>query len=131
MAVAQADRGMLGRIGFFLCREGLVPEAEEIFAGLAESDPEKDGPAIGLALCWILAGETEEALAMLDSRLAAGSPLAAELLVYKVLALGMAGNISDARLVREEMERNGMDGAVKTADLLLCDLSHTRTLRQE
>lgn len=126
MSMAQADRGLLARIGFFLCREGRVPEAEEVFSGLAESAPEKDGPVIGLALCWTLAGESEEAVALLDQRLAAGSPLTAELLTYKVLAHGMAGNIDEAKTVRREMEQQGMAEAVKTADLLLRDLTLNR-----
>lgn len=123
MGLAQRDRSLLARIGFYLCREGRVPEAEDLFSGLAESAPEKDGPVIGLALCRTLMGEAGEAVAMLDARLGAGTPLAAEMMVYKVLALGMSGDTEKAKAVRAEMEAKGMGDSVKTADLLLKDLA--------
>ena len=50
MTTTNADRMALAKIGFFLCREGLVAEAEGVFRGLAESAPERDGPAAGIAL---------------------------------------------------------------------------------
>lgn len=123
MSVAQKDRGMLARIGFFLCRDGEVPDAEDIFTGLAASAPEKDGPVIGLALCRTLMGETEEAVSMLDARIAAGTSLEAEMLTYKVLALGMAGRMDEAKAVKDEMEGKGLAAAVKTAEALLDDLA--------
>ena len=122
MALSQAERSLLARIGFFLCRDGEVAEAEAIFTGLAVSAPEKDGPAAGLALCMVIKGENEAAVAMLDERLRAGSGIAPTLSLYKLVALGMAGNLPQALELRRQIERDGMTGAVGTADLLLADL---------
>lgn len=123
MMVAQSERSLLARIGFFFCRDGRLQEAEEIFNGLAVSAPEKDGPVIGLALCRIIKGETDEAVAMLDARLAKGSDLAGPLSVYKLLAYGMAGRLEEARSLRDDMDREGQTDSVATADQLLEDLS--------
>jgi Flp pilus assembly protein TadD len=113
----------LAKIGFALARSGVVDEAEQVFAGLAESAPEKDGPVAGLALCHIIKGECERALGMLDERLARGSVIAAELGLYRILALGMAGRLAEARDARDAMERDGQADAVATADALLVDLA--------
>lgn len=121
--LAQAERSLLAKLAFFLCRDGEVPEAEKIFSGLALSDPDKDGPVAGLALCGVVKGECEAAVSMLDARLARGSGIAPSLLLYKLLALGMAGQLGKARELRETMAGEGMAEAVKTADLLLEDLS--------
>ena len=125
MISVQSERATLARIGFFLCREGLIAEAEGIFAGLAESEPDRDGPAAGLALCAIIRGDSNHAVDLLDRHLAKGESCAipAELSLYKLLALGMGGRLADARALRDDMMRKGMEAAVRTADLLLDDLS--------
>jgi Flp pilus assembly protein TadD len=120
--LAQNERGALAKIGFALARGGRIPEAEKVFGGLAESAPEKDGAVAGLALCAVIKGEGEKAVEMLDRRLARGSVIAAELMLYKLLALGMTGQLAEAEAVRDEMDRNGMTAAVLTADALLADL---------
>ncbi len=119
----QAERSLLARIGFFLCRDGDVPDAADIFSGLSVSAPEKDGPVIGLALCHVLAGQTDEALALLDPRLDAGGGMEEALTLYKLLALAMGGRTAEARALRGEMERKGMSAAVGTADQLLEELA--------
>lgn len=126
MALAQEDRGLLARIGFFLCRDGVIPEAETIFNGLAVSAPDKDGPVVGQALCRIIKGEGEEAVAMLDERLDRATPIAPALSLYKLLALGMSGKLPEARALRQSMADRGMAEAIKTADLLLDDLSQRK-----
>ncbi|MDR1519819.1 MAG: hypothetical protein LBU23_06700 [Planctomycetota bacterium] len=126
MLVEQRERCLLARIGFSLCRLGLIRQAEAIFDGLAESEPERDGPAAGLALCHIVKGECEAATALLDRRLAKGSPIAPQLTLYKLLALGMAGRLPEARELRRKMEQEGMGEAAKTADLLLEDMSRDK-----
>jgi thioredoxin-like negative regulator of GroEL len=123
MLVAQKERSLLARIAFSLCRMGFLPQAEEIFNGLSESEPERDGSVVGLALCSIIKGQCEAALAMLDQRLAKGSVIAPQLTLYKLLALGMAGRLPEARELRQKMELDGMLGTLKTADILLEDLS--------
>lgn len=123
MVLDQKERGLLAKIGFFLCRDGEVPEAEAVFAGLAESDPEKDGPAVGLALCNIIKGKCEEAIALLDERLAKGnSPIEPSLCLYKLVALGMAGRLPEANALRAELAAKGMTATVETADSLLEDM---------
>ena len=125
MTSIQNERATLAMIGFFLCREGLIPEAEAIFAGLSGSEPDRDGPAAGLALCAIIRGDCSRAVALLDEHLAKGDACAipAELNLYKLLAFGMADRLADARALREEMVHKGMAGAVEIADRLLDDLS--------
>lgn len=120
--LTQNERGVLAKIGFALARSGVVEEAEQVFSGLAESAPEKDGPVAGLALCNIIKGESERALDMLGERLARGSVIASDLTLYRILALGMAGRLAEAREARDAMERDGLD-AVATADALLMDLA--------
>lgn len=122
MELDSRERSLLARIGFFLCRDGMVPEAEAIFSGLAESAPEKDGPAVGLMLCEIIKGDTDRAVAIADERLEKGGKLTA-LYLYKLVALGMAGRLSEAREVRAKMESEGMGNEVATADSLLEELS--------
>ncbi len=110
----QKERGLLVKLGLFLCRDGQVPEAETIFSGLAASEPERDGPAAGLALCWIIKGQFDNAIALLDSRLSRGhSPIAASLSMYKLAALGMAGRLDEAKKLA---------GSIEKADKLLADL---------
>lgn len=123
----QKDRGMLARIGFFLCRDGLVPEAETVFQGLAESAPEKDGAVVGLALCWIIKGECEKAIEAIDKRLERGSPIASSLMLYKLTALGLAGRLGEAKSLREQMMRDGFDKAVESADQLLAELDRIKS----
>lgn len=123
MALPQIERSLLARIAFFLCHDGLIPEAEAVFSSLAESDPEKDGPTVGLALCNIVKGDCETAIALLDKRLAGGgSPIASSLRLYKLLALGMAGRIPEAKSLRELMRADGADKDIESADLLLAEL---------
>jgi hypothetical protein len=126
MAFAQEDRGLLARIAFFLARDGVVPEAETVFNGLAASAPEKDGPVVGQALCLIIRGEHDKAIAMLDERLKKDSPIASALSLYKLLALGMAGRLESAKEFRQSMAARGMTDAVATADSLLEDFAKRR-----
>lgn len=119
----QSDRSMLAKIAFYLCQNGFIPEAEGVFQGLAVSAPEKDGAAIGLALCLIIRDRCDEAVALLDARLGRGSDLTGQLSLYKLLALGMAGRVDDARALRADMQRAGLEAHLATADLLLEDLS--------
>lgn len=123
MQLDNRERSMLARVGFFLCRDGMVPEAEIIFAGLAKSAPEKDGPVVGLMLCEIIKGECEKAVAMANERLDKGSRLSGPLNLYKLVALGMAGRLAEANDVRANMEKDGLGQDVATADLLLGELS--------
>jgi Flp pilus assembly protein TadD len=105
MSLEQKERGLLARIAFFLCRNGQVNEAETVFAALAASEPGKDGPVVGLALCEIIKGEYEKAIAYLDERLRRGaSPIAANLCLYKLVALGMSGRLAEARELRNTMD---------------------------
>jgi hypothetical protein len=121
--IAQAERMLLACIGFFLCREGQIAEAETIFDGLHTSAPDKDGPVVGLALCCIIKGECDEAVKMLDELLDAGSPLTIQMSLYKLVALGMGGRLSEAKALRECMEAKGMTQALATADSLLAELA--------
>lgn len=123
MQLDDRERSLLARIGFFLCRDGMVPEAETVFTGLATSAPDRDGPVVGLMLCEIIKGECEKAVALANERLAKGSKLAGPLNLYKLVALGMAGRLAEAQEVRTQMERDGLESDVATADLLLRDLS--------
>lgn len=125
--LAREDRELLARIGFFLCRDGEIPEAETVFGGLAVSAPEKDGPVVGQALCRIIRGDNEAAIGMLGERLDRGSPIASALSLYKLLALGMSGDIAGAREFRREMADKGMADAVVTADSLLEELTKRQT----
>lgn len=123
MELDQKERSLLARVGFFLCRDGQIPEAETIFSGLAVSAPEKDGPVVGLVLCEIIKGNSQKAVEMADKCLARGGKLASALTLYKLVALGMAGELEEARKVRQRMEADGMTKDIKTADLLLEELS--------
>lgn len=123
MVMERNERGLLARIGFFLCRDDSLPEAERVFAGLAASAPEKDGAAVGLALCWIIMGRNDEAIEMLDRRLQAGSAIAPSIMLYKMLALGMAGRLGEAGELRERMSREGMESEIRIADSLLDDFA--------
>jgi Flp pilus assembly protein TadD len=119
----------LAKIGFFLCREGLVAEAEGVFRGLAESAPERDGPAAGIALCLIIKGDSESAVKLLDRHLAKGDKcvISGQLNLYKLLALGMAGRIRDAENLRGEMDRKGFAEIARKADAILDDLKKAKT----
>ena len=117
------ERGLLARIGFFLCREGLLPEAEAVFEGLHASDPEKNGSLVGLALCRIIKGECDAAVEMLDNRLTAGCPLFEVMSLYKLVALGMGGRLPEAKALRGQMEAQGMAQSLATADVLLEELA--------
>lgn len=123
MGLEQTERSLLARVAFFLCRNGQVPDAEAVFAGLAASEPDRDGPVAGLALCDIIKGKCDEATARLDKCLERGdSPLAGSLSLYKLVALGMAGRLPEARAFREKMSADGMGKEIDTADRLLADL---------
>lgn len=122
-----SGRGLLAKVGFLLCREGLLPEAEAVFRGLDATAPGKDGPAAGLALCRIIRGECDEAVSLLDGRLAAGSPLAASLSLYKLVALGMGGRLAETRELRARMAAEGMGASLETADALLAELARIRS----
>jgi hypothetical protein len=122
MELAQTERGLLARIGFFLCRRARIPEAKRIFTGLAVSDPPKDGPVVGLALCAIIGGESEKAIEMLDERLKAGSPIASTLSLYKLTALGVLGKKADIAKIREEMDAAGMSMEAQMADQITAEL---------
>lgn len=129
--IAQAERELLARMGFLLCHEGRISEAEAVFGGLAASAPEKEGPVVGLALCRIIKGECDDAVAMLDKRLAAGGgPLRAALSMYKMVALGMGGHLSEARAFRARMAEDGMASSLATADRLLDELTAIGKRRQ-
>ncbi|MDR3211638.1 MAG: hypothetical protein LBU79_06965 [Planctomycetota bacterium] len=122
MALSQVDRSLLARIGFFLARDGEVPEAEKLFQGLAASDPAKDGPVVGLALCSIIKGRFEDAISKLDQRLEIGSVIGSALSLYKLVALGMSGRLSEARQLKIEMQEKNWGEAVGLAETLLVDL---------
>ena len=122
MELAQAERGLLARIGFFLCRRARIPEAKRIFTGLAVSDPSKDGTAVGLALCAIIGGESEKAIELLDKRLKAGSPIAPTLSLYKLTALGVLGKKIEMDKLREEMNAAGMAAEVRIADQIAAEV---------
>ncbi|MDR1534536.1 MAG: hypothetical protein LBU64_05485 [Planctomycetota bacterium] len=119
----QNERELLARIGFFLCRRGRIPEAELIFNGLAASEPTRDGPLAGLALCRIIKGENEAAVALLEPRLKAGSPIQAILMLYKLTALGTSGELAKAAAVRDEMREAGMTVELIQAEQLIAELS--------
>ena len=123
MLIEQKERSLLARIGFFLCRDDRLAEAERIFTGLADSAPEKDGAVAGLALCRIIMGRSDEAIELLDKRLRAGSPIAPSLTLYKLLALGMAGRLAEARSLREKMSLDGLKNEIQAADSLLDDFA--------
>ncbi|MDR3077299.1 MAG: hypothetical protein LBV15_00870 [Planctomycetota bacterium] len=123
MLIEQKERSLLARIGFFLCRDDRLAEAERIFTGLADSAPEKDGAVAGLALCRIIMGRSDEAIELLDRRLRAGSPIAPSLTLYKLLALGMAGRLAEARSLREKMSLDGLKNEIQAADSLLDDFA--------
>ncbi len=122
------DRELLARIGFFLCRDGVIPEAEAVFGGLATSAPERDGPVAGQALCKIIRGENDAALTMLNDRLGrGGSPIESALSLYKLLALGMAGKLPEAREFRRQMADKGMMAAMAAADAILKEMENRKT----
>lgn len=123
----QKERGLLARIAFALCREGMLPEAETVFSALAVSAPDKDGPAAGLALCGIIKGRTDDGIAILDDRLAKGSAIKAQLLLYKLLALGMGGRPDEAAALRKTMADEGMTSAIATADAMLADMAEQKS----
>lgn len=129
MTASSIDRMALAKIGFFLCREGLVAEAGDVFRGLAESAPERDGPAAGMALCLIIKGDSEGAVKLLDRHLAKGDKCAipGQLNLYKLLALGMAGRIRDAENLRGEMERKGFAEIARKADAILDEVKKIKT----
>lgn len=122
--VSQEERGLLARIGFFLCRAGLIPEAETIFNGLQISAPEKDGPQIGLALCHIIKGENNQAVEILDKCLQRGSTSTGPLYLYKLLALCMSGRTSEAQEVREQMIALELNNSIASADFILKELNN-------
>ncbi len=123
MHLDNRERSLLARIGFFLCRDGMVPEAELVFTGLAKTAPDRDGPVVGLMLCEIIKGEFESAVAMANDRLKKGGKLKGPLNLYKLVALGMAGRLPEAREVRAGMETDGLRQDIATADALLEELS--------
>ena len=125
--IEQSERSLLARIGFFLCREGLIPEAEAVFEGLRTSDPAKDGPFVGLALCRIIKGECDEAVKLIDERLSADCPLFEPMTLYKLVALGMGGRLSEAVTLRGWMEAQGMTGSLAAADALLEELKRVKS----
>ena len=121
--IAQTERCLLARIGFFLCHEGLIAEAEAVFEGLRASALDRDGPVVGLALCRIIKGECDEAVKMINERMASGeSPLMPQLSLYMLVALGMGGRLSEAKALRERMEQDRMTQSLATADALLEEL---------
>lgn len=123
MILDAGQRAVLANVGFFLCRSGKVDQAERIFTGLAASDPDKDGAVIGMALCAIVNGDADGAADMLMARLNRGdSPIAEHLMLYRLVALGMAGRMNDAEKCREEMREQAMDRSLMKADLLLAEL---------
>lgn len=130
MTVSNDDRMVLARIGFFLCREGLITEAEGVFRGLADSAPERDGPAVGLALCLVIKGDSDEAARLLDKHLAKGDActIPGQLLLYKLLALGMGGRMREAENLRGEMEKLGFVDLSGTADAILDEVRRIKTL---
>lgn len=117
MDLTQAERSLLARVSFFLCRDGYVDEAEAGFRGLAESAPERAGSAVGLALCHIVKGENDKAVETLDRRLAdPEAGLRAPLTLYKLVALIMAGRQQDADALRAHMRQcPDLAAAAKTA----------------
>jgi len=121
--IAPEERGLLAKLGLFMCREGQLPEAEAVFGGLRATAPAKDGPVAGLALCRIIRGECDEAVGMIDERLASGAALEGPLTLYKLVALGMGGRLSEARALRARMESGGMARSLATADALLDELA--------
>ncbi len=123
----QEDRELLARIGFFLCRDGVIPEAEKVFGGLAASAPERDGAVVGQALCKIIRGENEDALKMLNERLDKGSAIESALSLYKLVALGMAGRMPEAREFRKAMADKGMAPSMAAADSILAELEKRKT----
>ena len=125
--IGQSERCLLARIGFFLCREGLIPEAEAVFEGLRVSDPAKNGPVVGLALCRVIKGECDEAVKLIDERLSAGCLLFETMALYKLVALGMGGRLSDAATLRGWMEAQGMTGSLAIADTLLEELRRLKS----
>lgn len=129
MAVTDADRMALARIAFFLCREGLVDEADKVFGGLAESAPERDGPAAGLALCMIIKGDADGAVKLLDRHLSKGDlcSIPKQLSLYRLLALGMGGRMREAETLRGDMERKGYSDVARIADAILVDLKKLPT----
>jgi len=125
--IERDERCLLARIGFFLCREGLIREAEAVFEGLRASDPAKNGPLVGLALCRIIKGECDEAVELIDGRLSAGCPLFAPMSLYKLVALGMGGRLSEATALRGRMATQGMSKSLATADALLEELGRLKS----
>ena len=124
--IAQNERSLLARIGFYLCHEGLLQEAEAVFEGLRASAPEKNGPLVGLALCRIIKGECDEAVKLLDERLAPDCPLFPAMSLYKLVALGMGGRLSEAETLRGQMAGQGMAESLVTADTLMEELKRIK-----
>jgi hypothetical protein len=122
--ISQAQRSLLAKIAFFLCHDGFVPEAEKIFTALSISAPDKEGPIIGLALCRILSGASEEAVQMLDICLAnPDCTLKGPLSLYRLVALSFGGRFPEAAVFRKTMEEKGLNAYLKDADGLLEELT--------
>lgn len=121
------QREILANVAFHLFHSGKISQAERIFTGLAASAPEKDGASIGLALCAIVNGEAGEAAEMLAARIERGnSPIVGPLMLYRLVALGMAGSMDEAGRCRDAMRERGMDEELVKADALMAELTKLR-----
>lgn len=106
-------------MAFFLCRDGLVQEAERVFSALAASDPLRDGPVAGLALCAMIKGENAAALDALAGRIESDGKLKPEVCMYYIMALGLAGRLDEAAGLRRRLYDSGLTGLAARADRLL------------
>ncbi len=98
-----AEIRLLSALGFMAARSGLVVPAIRIFEGLAVLRKDKAFPYVGLALAMICVGAYGDAANVLRERGLAACPGDAEIAVYLVLALQLAGRTSEAEAMAREL----------------------------
>jgi len=96
-------------IGFLAAGMGRLEEAEVIFGCLRELRPESEFPSIGLALTYLNAGRSDDAIHRLEREALAIQPESLTASAYLGLALQLAGRNEESRRILRRVVREGRE----------------------
>ncbi len=87
-------------------------EAEKIFAALRAMRPDREEPFIGIAMTWMMDGQPDEAVRLLQKEALPHHPESELLRAYLALALKLSGRVHESETLAREVIATGKNETV-------------------
>jgi hypothetical protein len=123
MDLDQKYRGLLGKIGFLMCRNGMAQEAKGIFDALAQTGEGKTGPLIGQAMVMLEDSKFDKAIEHLEGTVLKVDPKDQVAKSYLGLAYYMDKQNDKAKdVLQAVIDENSEAAAVELANGIIAEM---------